>query len=305
MAALIQFVPAMIVIIFLGFLLRRIGFLKEEDVNLLNKIIIYLALPAMIFLAVRASKPALSLAKIPLLGLVVMTLCLLVAILAGRLLRLPAKTLGAFLIASAMGNTGYLGFPLTIGVFGERNLVKAVFYDFGTVVFIFTAGVIIAKMLGEGDRKGGILSVLKEFLLFPSTVALVLGLLLLPVPLPKFLLGSLTYLSQATIPLIMLTIGLSLKAEGFSKYALPLSFLVVIKLILSPFFAYWAGSLAGFAGQTLGVFVLEASMPAVMLSLVIGLKYKLDVHFLPSAILVSTIASLVTIPLGQALLNLL
>lgn len=305
MAALIQFVPAMIVIIALGFILRRIGFLKEEDVGLLNKIIIYIALPALIFLAVRASKPALSLAKIPLLGIVVMTLCLLVAIVAGRILRLPGKTLGAFLIAAAMGNTGYLGFPITLGVFGEKNLVKAVFYDFGTVVFIFTVGIIIAQMLGEGDKKGGVLSALKEFLIFPSTVALVLGLLLHSIPLPKFLLGSLTYLSQATVPLIMLTIGLSLRSEGLSKYALPLSFLVIIKLILSPFFAYWVGSLAGFAGQTLGVFVLEASMPAVMLSLIIGLKYKLDVHFLPSAILVSTITSLATIPLGQALLNLL
>lgn len=301
MQALLQSIPSMILIIFLGWFTRRIGFLDERDVNLLNKIIIYLALPALIFLAVRQSQLSLSLVKIPFLAILVMALCLGVAYLVGRLSNYAPKTFGSFLIASSMGNTGYLGFPLTIGLFGYSNLVKAVVYDFGTVVVIFTMGIVIAKKFGEAGKEG---SVIKEFLIFPSTLALVFGLLLHPVPLPKFLLGSINYLGQATIPLIMLTIGLSLKAEGIGKYWLPLLSLGAIKLVLAPFFAFFVGSLGGLTSQTLGVFVLEASMPAVMLSLVVGLKYGLDTKFLPVAILTSTLASLITIPLGQAILRL-
>ncbi|MFZ3062684.1 MAG: AEC family transporter, partial [Actinomycetota bacterium] len=106
MQALLQSIPSMILIIFLGWFTRRIGFLDERDVNLLNKIIIYLALPALIFLAVRQSQLSLSLVKIPFLAILVMALCLGVAYLVGRLSNYAPKTFGSFLIASSMGNTG-------------------------------------------------------------------------------------------------------------------------------------------------------------------------------------------------------
>lgn len=302
MEPLLLFIPAVVIIIVVGWSLRRTGLLKREDVEVINKIIVYIALPALIFMAVHEAPLSLKVAAFPVFSIAVMTLCLAVAYVLGRVLKLKAGVLGAFLLVAALGNTGYLGFPLTIGLYGQENLVRSVFYDFGTVIFLFTAGIMVARGFSDNKDQGNII---KEFLLFPSTIALLAGLLLHVVPLPVFFSKAMEYLGQATIPLVMLTIGLTLEAKGLKKYILPLILVLLIKLIFSPLIALGIASAAGLQGVDLGVIVLEASMPAVMLSLVVGLKYELEVEFIAAAILVSIIASLATIPLFQTLLKVL
>lgn len=302
MRELLIFIPAMVLIIGIGWGLKRIGFLGPADIEVLNKVIIYVSLPALIFLAVQRADLSLSVAKFPLFAIVIMLLTLIVAFAAGYLLKLPPKLKGAFLLVTVMGNTGYLGFPMTIGLFGQQNLVKSVFYDFGTVALLFTVGIMIAGYFGDPEHK---MNVLKEFAMFPSVLALVAGLCFNPLPLPGFIITTLDYLGQATVPVIMLTVGLTLEAKRIGKYAAPLAAMLAIKLVLSPIFGYLAAAAGGLSGVDLGVVVLEASMPAVMLSLVVGLKYKLDTEFTSLAILVSIIVSLATIPAVQAAVKLL
>ncbi|MFA5866546.1 MAG: AEC family transporter [Actinomycetota bacterium] len=302
MRELLVFIPAMFIIISIGWGLKRIGFLGPADVEVLNKIIIYVSLPALIFLAVQRADLSLSVAKFPLFAIVIMLLTLAVAFAAGRLLKLSPALKGAFLLVAAMGNTGYLGFPMTIGLYGQQNLIKSVFYDFGTVALLFTLGIIIAGYYGDPERK---MNAAKEFVMFPSVLALAAGLLFNPVPLPDFLIKTLDYLGQATVPVIMLTVGLTLEGKKIGKYAAPLMAMLLLKLVLSPVFGYLAAAAGGLSGTDLGIVVLEASMPAVMLSLVVGLRYKLDTEFTSLAILVSIIASLVTIPAVQAVFRLI
>lgn len=300
MSALLTFIPAVVAIVFAGWLLKRTGFMGAADVDVLNKVIIYISLPALIFLTVQTSKLVPELAKMPLFAFAVMAAGLAAAFGVGKLLKLSAPLMGAFLLVAAFGNTGYLGFPLTIGLLGQSQLIKSVFYDFGTVTLIFTAGIMIAGYFGDPEHKT---NVFKEFATFPSIIALVLGLLLNPLTLPAFATTGLKFLSAATVPLIMLTIGLSLETKKLGKYAVPLTAVVVLKLLLAPVFGYIAARAGGFPPADLNVVVLEASMPAAMLSLVIGLKYKLDVEFIALAILTSIIASLGTIVVVQTVLT--
>ncbi len=300
MSQLLTFIPSVVIIIVLGWLLRRTSFLKREDVHVINQIIIYIALPSLIFLAVYQADISFAFIKLPLLNILIMSICMLLALAVGKTLKQASPLLGAFIIVAAIGNTGYLGFPLTLGLYGQENLVKAVFYDFGTVVYLFSIGIIVAKRFGDGAETG---SVLREFILFPSTIALAAGLALHFISLPEFIVMTLDYLSLATIPLVMLTIGLTLEAHTIKKYILPLALVALIRLIVSPVIGLSVGTIVGYSGIDLGIIVLEASMPVAMLSLVIGLKYELEVEFISAAILVSIIASLVSIPLFQAILT--
>lgn len=302
MRELLTFIPAMLIIVGVGWFLKRIKFLGPADVTVLNKIIIYVSLPALIFMAVQRADLSLAVIKFPLFAIIIMLLSLAVAFALGRLIKMKPPLLGAFLLVAAFGNTGYLGFPMTIGLFGEQNLVKSVFYDFGTVALLFTVGIMIAGYYGDPEHK---MNVIKEFALFPSVLALVAGLCLNPVSLPEFLVKTLEYMGQATVPIIMLTVGLTLETKKIGKYAAPLGVILAVKLLISPVFGYMAAVAGGLSGVDLGVVVLEASMPAVMLSLVVGLKYKLDVEFTSLAILTSIIVSLVTIPAVQAAIRLI
>ncbi|MBI4744699.1 MAG: AEC family transporter [Actinobacteria bacterium] len=298
---LLNLILGFVLIIALGFIGKKTGLLEEKDRDVVNKVIIYFTLPALIFIAVLNSKPTLALFKIPVLAFFVAFLCGIIAFVIGKILKLNPKTFGAFLIASTIGNTGYLGFPLTQKIYGNENLIKAIFYDFfGTVVLILTVGVYIAEIYGEyRGKEASLISSLKEILFFPSLWALVLGLGLKSILLPNFLLSGLESLASATIPLIMFSVGLSLRLEGIREYKILLFFLCLIKLIISPFTAYLFGQVLQMNKEMLGISVLEASMPTVILSLAIGTKYKLDLSFLATAILVTTLLSIVTIMFWQ------
>jgi len=274
-----------------------VGLLKKAHTSILNNVIIYLTMPALIFRAVFESDISLSLLIIPVLAIAIVSLSMGLAYLAGRFLRLEAATFGALILAAAIGNTGYLGYPLVLQLFGIENLVRAVFYDLaGTVVFTFTIGLLVAQKYGQNEGK---VNIVKEIFTFPPLIALFAALVFKSAALPEFLTDTIDFMAGATVPLIMLTIGLSLELTGVGKYKTAIATVVIVKLILSPLIALVGAGLIGVSDVDLGVIVLEASMPTFLLSLVIGLKYGLDVDFLPPAIVTTTMLSMVTIPLWQ------
>jgi len=260
-------------------------------------------MPALIFRAVFESRISLSLLKIPLVALAIAALSMGVAYIVGRFLHLKRPTFGAFLLVAAIGNTGYLGYPLTLQLFGIGNLVKAVFYDLsGTVVFTFTIGLLVAQRYGQGNGK---VNIIKEVFTFPPLIGLLVALVVkgLGIGLPNFLTDTIGFLAGATIPLVMLTIGLSLELTEVRTYALAIAVVVLIKLVVAPIVAMLGGNILGMSGSDLGIMVLEASMPSFLLSLVVGLRYGLDTDFLPAAIVVTTMLSMITIPVWQYLLK--
>ncbi|MHB8840839.1 MAG: AEC family transporter [Candidatus Aquicultor sp.] len=294
---------SILILISIGFVSKRVGLLEKTHTLILNNIIIYLTMPALIFRAVFESKISLSLLKIPLIALAITALSMGAAYFIGRLLHLKRPTFGALLLVAAIGNTGYLGYPLTLQLFGIKNLVKAVFYDLsGTVVFTFTIGLLIAQKYGQAKDK---INILKEVFTFPPLIGLFLALALkgLGAGLPIFLMDAIGFLAGATIPLVMLTIGLSLELTKVRNYALAITAVVLIKLLVAPLIALFGSNISGMSGADLGIMVLEASMPSFLLSLVIGLRYGLDTDFLPAAIVVTTILSMITIPVWQYLVR--
>lgn len=271
----------------------------------LNNIIIYLTMPALIFRAVFEAKISLSLINIPILAIAIGSVSMAIAFTVGRFLRLKRPTLGALILVAAIGNTGYLGYPLTLQLFGLQNLVKAVFYDLaGTVVFTFTIGLIVAQKYGESEGK---VNILKEMFTFPPLLGLFASLIpalaLKGIELPKFLADTIGFLADATVPLVMLTIGLSLEPARAKDYKLAIAVVILIKLFLTPVVALFGGVMVGVTGTDLGVIVLEASMPSFLLSLVIGLRYRLDIDFLAAVIVVTTSLSMLTIPVWQYVLR--
>ncbi|RJQ33491.1 MAG: hypothetical protein C4562_00005, partial [Actinobacteria bacterium] len=192
---------------------------------------------------------------------------------------------------------GYIGYPLALKLAGNQGLVKAIFYDlFGTVLFILTIGLIIAQHYGDQDKK---INIIKELLTFPAIIALVLGLAFKPVVIPAIILVPLVWVGKLTIYLIAISVGLNLELSEVKGYYLLFAAVCFLKLIISPLMAFGLSGLFRLDGQASLIAILEASMPPAMLSLVLGLRYKLNVSFLSSAIFIASIISLFTIPLFQ------
>lgn len=285
-----------------GALAKRIGLLKYADRVALNNIIIFISLPALIFTASRQASFESALILVAIVSLSISALTLLISYGVASLLRLRGPLKGAFLLASGVGNTGYLGYPLAQALFGQEHLVKAVFFDiFGTVVILFTAGIYFANRYGQGTNNATRQAVTYAA---PNLAGLLLGFATAGVTLPLPIDLAITSLAQSTTGVIMLSIGLSLSSQ-FGREKLAVVSLTALKLAVMPVIAIGAILLLEPDPVVGGVILLQSSMPVALMTFVIGDKYELDRDFLSSAILLSTLLSMATIPIWQSVASVL
>jgi hypothetical protein len=287
---------AIILLILIGYLAKRIGLLKAEDSLTLNKIVINIAIPSLIFLAMfNADLSNLKiLLPVTLICIITGSLCGLLVYLFSRARGYSKKTKWTLVGTSTLFNSGFLGYPIVLGVYGATGLVRAVFYDMGSTILFLSLGILFILIFG-----GKYTSIFKRTLLFPPLWGIILGIFSNIFHLnPGFIpLNVLKYLSGAAIPIIMISLGLSLEARGLKNYFGAASFVTVTRLMISPLIAILMVYILGLHGLEGTVTVVEAGMPSAMLSLVLAATYDLDINAAAACIFLSTVVSMITLPI--------
>ncbi|MBW6468494.1 MAG: AEC family transporter [Coriobacteriia bacterium] len=297
-AGLARIVLTLLAMVGVGVLLRAARVLSADDARPVHAIIIYVGLPALIFQAVHPATLQPELGIIAVVAWVVFGITATVAWALARALRLPRRVAGGFILAASLGNTGYIGYPVSRALLGDEGLVRAIFYDsFGTVGALLVVGLLIAQRYG--DRVGPRISVVREILRFPAVLALFAALVLKPVPIPEMVSSGLDSLASLVVPLIMLSVGLSLEVRRVAERPLALGVLGAVRLLLAPLVAVAVAGVLLDDPAAVRLVALEAGMPAMMLSIVVGARFGLDTEFLASAVVLTTVASVITIPLVQ------
>ncbi len=296
---LVSTILTFVAIVGVGAALRASGLLSSSDARPLNTVIIYVGLPAFVFEAVHGAAIGADVWRVVGVAWAVFAATFALAFLAEKALRLPRERAGGFLIAASLGNTGYLGYPLTAALLGAAAVPQAVFSDvFGTVFALVLVGLPVAARFGNHGE--GVPNPVRELATFPAVLALAAALVLRSAVLPEAVSNGLGLLASLVAPLIMLSVGLSLRPRSIAHGAVALAVLAVLKLAVAPLVALGIGSTV-LLEPALSVSVLQASMPSMMLTLVVGERYGLDTDFIAAAIFVTTVASVLTIPLLQAL----
>jgi len=285
-------------IVGIGAILRWARLLSSADARPLNTVIVYVGLPAFVFQAVHGAQLPQSLVGVVVVSWVVFGILLALAFVAQRLMRMPRNRAGGFMLAASLGNTGYLGYPLAAALLGSAAVPAAVFSDiFGTVFALVLVGLPIAARFGEHAE--GAPNTFKELLSFPAVIALVLALVLRGVQMPDAVSTGLDVLAKLVAPLIMISVGLSLRPRSVLRAGGALAVVVGLKLVLAPLLALGIGSTI-LPAAALRIAVLQAGMPSMMLTFVVGERYGLDTDFIAAAIFVTTVASALTLPAVQA-----
>jgi len=290
-------VLSIFLLLFIGYGTKKVRLLRAADAELLNTVVIYITLPAFVFEALYSYREPipLSIVKVPILGFAMMMVVLAAAYLIGRAFRLGGRTLGALMIVSAFGNTGFLGYPVVKAAFVEKSaLVTAVMYDeLGMALPLYTLGVAIAMAFGGQRLNGGYML---RFFKLPLIWTMAAALLLRPFELPQPLLAAVGYLASGTIPLVMLSLGLSLSASSLKGFVAPVLVGCALKLGLLPLLTHYVLLAGGVEGVMHRVTVLESGMPTALMSGVIASRFGADGRFAAGVIFVSTLLSILTIP---------
>lgn len=289
-------IVSIIVMILIGVLSKRIGLLKEEDVETLNNLVINIFLPCMIFNALYTADVSL-LPGLSILTVYMLITSLIVGILTYSLLNFLGwnrRKIWTIVTVVVLGNTGFLGYPITQGIFGNEGMLRAVFCDISTsIIFVILSFLLI--LIFDGSLKDAI----KKILVFVPLWSIILGIVFNIFNIPITSVGStvVEYLAGATIPLIMISLGLSLKLDGIKNYLKEVGLASVIKLIVYPLIGLCVLSLLNITGFEHTIGFVEATMSSAMLGLVVAVTYKLDWELSSVCIFATTLFSLVTIPM--------
>ncbi|MEL6511236.1 MAG: AEC family transporter [Pseudomonadota bacterium] len=272
-----------------GFTWVRLGF--EYRVEFVTRLAMTLSVPCLIFVALMQTEvdpqalATLSLASVVTYAIVTV-LCAAVVFANG----LDRRT---FLAPLTFGNTGNLGLPLALFAFGDIGLGYAVVVFAIMAIYSFTFGIWVVS--GGGSP----LKVVKE----PMVGATILGALFLwqGWETPTFLTNTLDLIGQIAIPIMLITLGVAVARlrPGRLVQAVLLS---AIKLVICAGTAWVIGDWFALDPIALAVLVLQVATPVAVTSYLIAEKYGADSDAVAGLVVVSTVMSVLSLPVLLAFL---
>jgi len=206
-----------IFLIVVGNILQRFRYLKYDTVEDLKKIVVNIALPALLFIAFAGTTFQL---EYLLIIIIVFAVCALM-LFAGRLFQNVFKVENKYFPALFAGfEAGMLGYSVFVAVYGTDNMFKFAIIDIGQVTFVFLVLIsYLQRLNGNALRaKHLVLSFIKS----PVIISVFLGILaggfgvieaVKNYPVPNSVYETLKLISVLTIPLICLIIGFELKID--------------------------------------------------------------------------------------------
>lgn len=285
----------------LGYAFQRARVLPDNAAQTLNLVVLYVCLPA----AVLRYAPRLHLEP-ALIGVALVPWLLLAATVAlvplvARWLRFRDDERAVLLLTVALGNTSFLGYPLTRALIGEHALPYAVIYDqFGAFLMLSTFGLWVLARYGD-DRPPTAHGMLLRVLKFPPLWALIVGFTAMPAEPPSWIAGGLQRLSDALLPLAMLTIGLSVKLALPRDELKPLAIGLTLKLAVMPALALLLVPLLGLHGEMARTTVLESAMPSMVTAGALAISHDLAPRLAAAMVGYGLLLSLITLPLWAGL----
>lgn len=273
-----------------GFLISH---LLDVSPRSLSQVIFYIFSPCLIFNLIANSQLSGSdILRMMLVATLVILLVGMLTWLAGRALRLERRMLAAVLLTSMFMNAGNFGLSLNLFAFGPPALPYASLYFVTSAMLTYTVGVIIASM-GRTNLKQALINLMK----IPTVYALILAFIFLrtgwklPMPLER----TTSLLADATIPSMLVLLGLQLRNVRWNGQAGPLAVANIMRLLVGPALAFGFSLLLGIQGIARQAGIVESAMPSAVLTTVLATEYDVEAPFVTSVVFVTTLLSLLTL----------
>lgn len=191
-----------------------------------------------------------------------------------------------------VSNGGFLGNPVIESIYGTSGLLYASVFMLPVRIVMWSVGV---SCFISGQKK----NVLRKVITHPCIVSIYLGLIVmvLPVSWPQFFMNAVEGLSSANTPVSMMLIGMML-AEMNPKGLIDktMVFYTAVRLVLIPLVLFGITACMAIPEILRGITVIMAGMPAPVTTALLSSKYGGDEKYATGMIFLSTLTSLVTLP---------
>ncbi|MDO4745583.1 MAG: AEC family transporter [Bacillota bacterium] len=296
-------------ILFTGWFLRKINFIDDKMNNSINKLIVYFAYPCLIVHNIgtidMTGEVIVSFAITFVVSLVCFYIYGLVSLGYAKGRKFPKEESSTLEFAMATPNDGFMGFPVALIFFGEFGMLLMLAHNAAMNFFVFTYGIKLLRRDKEGNRKATPKRFFKatiKLLLNPNILALFIGfaISLLGGVIPEAVDEYLVYIGSISTPMAMIFIGSTL--TGYKFKDIIRSRVVIeagaVKLILLPIITTALVYLLPIDPVIKCIVVLGTCFPTAATVAMLAQQEGLDPGPASKTLFLSTVASIITVPLA-------
>jgi len=300
-----QVLLPIVVVVASGYLLQR---RLELDLQSVNRLSLYLLSPALIFSSLVQSRiEATETLRIGAFMTLFVVSIGAVTWLVALVLRIEAIDRAALMLCVMFMNAGNYGLPAAQFAFGREGFDRAVLFFVVQAILAQTLAIYIAGA-GHGDRLGGLLRLLRMPQIYAVLAALAVrlgGVRLDPAGegILNYLFRGVDLVGDAAVPLLLIILGLQLAETGWTGEVPKVALATVLRLGLSVPLALLLAHLLGLNELSTKLAVMLSSMPTAVNMIILAIEFDVRPRFVSSVVVVSTVASMLSMTLILVLLG--
>ena len=278
-----------------GIILALIGLIwfhrgPAFPVDFVTTLVLNIGMPALLFHTLANS--SVSIGELGVMAAATLVLHIVFTAIAIVLLKFAGKD-WRLCIALVVGNTGNLGLPVCLLAFGEDGLAFAMTYFAVQCVLLFSFG----DAISSGNAS--VMRLLRSPILHAIWIGVVVRILGWSVP--AFIVETTQLLGQLVIPVMLITLGVSL--AGMRSSQLPSNLLwSAVRTGLAVLIAVGIAALFQLDGVARGVLIIETVVPVAVFNYLLAIRDGRDSSEVSGLILVTHVASIAYLPIVLAML---
>lgn len=212
--------------------------------------------------------------------------------------RYPREQQAVMSYGMICSNSSFIGIPVAEALYGDLGVLYTSIFQIPVRFIMWTAGL---ALFTDVDRKAAFKKLIKH----PCIIAVLIGiaLMLLPVTLPSVITSTVSSISKCTTPLSMFVIGAILADADFKTlFSKDTLYFALWRLVLFPLLVLAVLRLLPLDDLLVSVCVIMTGLPAGSTTSILADQYDCDAEFAARIIFVSTLFSIITIPMLGMLL---
>jgi predicted permease len=282
-----------LLLIAVGYLIKRVGLVSRDEGRILNRIVLYITLPAVNLRAISGTELSWELLLLPAVMLVAGTIMSRVGHWCGKALDLSRPDMGTFVI-SFCGVMASLAYPFAEAAFGSEGVRTVAISDLGNAVVIFGIAYSLSFRYSENSELSAGQILKKVVTFFPMLAFLIAVVLnLLRVEVSGLSGGLIDALAVMNSPLMLLSLGIYLDLDVSRSEFKVLGTQLVWKYGLGALVSVFVLLVLPFTGATRAVIFLLPLMPTSLSTLLYSVEQELNPRLAAMLISLTMVVSLV------------
>lgn len=286
----------LLLLVLVGFIVKKCRILNRESEKAVSSLLVNVLLPCNIVHSFLGEITiSAEFVKSCVLAIVIAAAVQAFAVFAGKILfrAYPLEKQAILRYGIICSNSSFVGMPIAETLYGSLGVLYTSLFQIPIRFTMWTAGLSLFTSVNRKDA-------FRKLVTHPCIVSIFIGIVLMlaRVELPQFLGDTIYSISRTTVPISMITVGsIMADADVKSLFAKSILYYTFLRLIAFPLLVYGVLKLLAADALLINIAVIMTAMPAGASTSILAEKYDGDAQYAAQLTFVSTLCSIVTIPL--------